>query len=226
MRSINRMAVSARGVRLIGGLALLLLGTSQLAIAQRRGGEIRRRTDDRGAEYFEVFADHTRGNHAYPAPMRADASSRKWPSKVTIRAESTWMIAPGTAVDANGRSAETCGSHGASCPGPNLPWGALLGRWVSVDAMDPFDLLSGSPRTKALTGWLKIGKQAMLDVPIPSRVSPSPYNPAGLAALSGLSGRAEFHYTPLVALQFVCNDASSEYYDNDGWLHVYQGWTW
>jgi hypothetical protein len=195
-----------------------------LVCAQRPGGEIRRRTDNQGREYFEVFADHVNGNHGYPAPMR----SGRRPKRVLIAAESTWSIAAGVVVDAGGGSSSCAGATGAAdrCPAPNLPWGALLARWVTLDITRDAALWETELSTKPVSAWFLAGKQKVVDVPIPSTVSPRPHKPVLLALFSELGKLEEFHYTPLVALQFECNDASSAFRDNDGWLHVYQQWQW
>jgi hypothetical protein len=192
--------------------------------AQRPGGEIRRRIDNQGREYFEVFADHINGNHAYPAPMRGG----HWPKRVAITAESTWTIAAGVIVDAGGASSGCAAATGAGgrCPAPNLPWGALLARWVSLDISREAALLQTELPSNPIAGWFLAAKQKVADVPIPSAISPRPYSPSVLALFSELGKLEEFHYTPLVGLQFVCNDASTAFRDNDGWLHVYQQWDW
>ena len=69
---------------------VLTLTLAGRILAQRPGGEIRKRTDAGGHEYFEVFADARRGEHGSPAPMRTVSGHPEWPTAVVVRAESTW----------------------------------------------------------------------------------------------------------------------------------------
>jgi hypothetical protein len=203
-------------LKTLGRLALLAFLTVQTSIPQRPGGEIRRRTDAQGKEYFEVFAEHPRGNHAYPAPARFEGQTVHLPRRVTIRAESTWIIAPGPdgTISADGKSPGTCAGRGLSCPAPDLPWGVLLARWVKLESA-----FAGST---PVTGWMRVGRQAMLELPLGISLHAVNAN----APFPEFNARAEFHYSPLIGLQFVCNDGEGRYADNDGWLHVYQDWTW
>jgi hypothetical protein len=189
--------------------------------AQRLGGEVRKRQDDRNQPYFEVFADHTHGNHGEPVPMRAGPPA-SWPTRVEIKAESFWMVDKSQAgrVDASGAGT------GRRLVAPQFPRGALIARWVSLDVENPPNLSYETLPTKPLSAWLLIGKKATVDLPIPAKVSPRPFRAIWQSMIPGLGAAEEFRYTPLVLLQYLCNDEVDGFADNDGWLHVYQTWTW
>jgi len=203
-------------------LPLLAVFLSRPGWAQRQGGEVRRRKDDQGRTYFEVFADHLSGNLAEPAPMRMEQGGARWPRRVSVRAESFWMIATGEngKVDANGIPAT-----GKPLVAPGLPQGALIARWTTLDLTQHPVLLSGV-KTTPISDWLMCGRNREIEVPIPAKVHPSPYIPNWLGALARLDPQQEFQYTPLVALQYQCNDELGGFGNNDGWLHVYQTWIW
>jgi len=198
--------------------AVLLLLAAVLSDGQRPGGEIRQRTDERKAIYYEVFADARNGEHGGPVPMRNTGQGPTWPRSVSIRGESTWAIrkTPHEFIDANGTK-ESC----SDCPVPTAPAGVLLARWVTLDMTNRLALLRPSP--VPVTFWTAVGKAATLAVPIPP-VSPKPYTPSGTPAIAGLTIGPELHYTPLLGLQYRINDGDIS--DNDGWLHVYQDWIW
>jgi hypothetical protein len=190
--------------------------------AQRLGGEIRKRKDDQNRFYFEVFADHINGNHGEPAPMRT-GSTAAWPLRVEIRGESYWMIDKSAAgrVDADGVTGTA-----RTLVAPEFPRGALIVRWVSVDAEAPPHLISDALPTKPLSGWILVGKKTTLDLPIPSKIAPRPFRALWQGMIPGIGQVEEFRYTPLVLLQYLCNDEVESFGDNDGWLHVYQTWIW
>jgi hypothetical protein len=186
--------------------------------AQRPGGEVRKRTDEKGAEYYEVFADARNGEHGGPAPMRLTSGGPKWPRSLTIRAESTWNLRKSLAesVDANGGN-ESC----PNCPLPSARAGALIARWAKLDVTSILGLLTRRS-TEPVTDWTFIGRSITIALPIPSLVAPKPL--ASPPTIPGIPVGPELAYTPLVALQYRIND--SDVSDNDGWLHVYQEWVW
>jgi hypothetical protein len=205
-------------------ISALLLAAALLA--QRRGGEIRERRDNQGREYFEVFADHSDGNHGFPVPMDGNGH---WAKAVDIRAESAWTIFAGVSgqVTADGKGPGSCApAAGDVCAAAPFPRGGLIARWVILDTTKPPNPFLQTVPTEPLTDWFFVGKQASIPTPIPDRVHPRPFSPPWLALYAGLSPDARFRYTPLVALQYLCNEYRNGYGDNDGWLHVYQQWTW
>jgi hypothetical protein len=207
------------------GMALVVLSSLSISVglkAQRPGGEVRKRTDDQKRVYFEVFADHINGNHGEPAPMRTGGPAT-WPRRVEIRGESFWMIdkSPGGRVDAGGGAGTA-----RRLVAPEFPRGALIARWVSLDAETPPRVIPDTLPTKPLSGWLLIGNKATLDLPIPTKVVPRPFRASWQSMIPGIGGAEEFRYTPLVLLQYLCNDDVDGFGDNDGWLHVYQTWIW
>lgn len=199
---------------LLTGLALL-----PTLNGQRPGGEIRKRQADRSRPYFEVFADHIQGNHGEPAPMRSGPPP-SWPARVEIHAESFWMVdkSPAGRVDAGGAGT------GRRLVAPAFPRGALIARWVSLDVETAPNLASGTLPTKPLSAWLLIGRKATLDLPIPGKIAPRPFRALWQSMIPGIGAAEEFRYTPLVLLQYLCNDEIDGFADNDGWLHVYQTW--
>ncbi len=205
----------------ITALLLSVLALSPGLHAQRPGGEIRKRQDDRNQPYFEVFADHTHGNHGEPAPMRPGPPP-SWPARVEIHADSFWMVdkSPAGRVDAGGSGA------GRRLVAPQFPRGALIARWVSLDVENPPNLSFETQPIKPLSAWLLIGKKATLELPIPAKVAPRPYRAMWQSMIPGLDPAEGFRYTPLVLLQYLCNDEIDGFGDNDGWLHVYQTWIW
>jgi hypothetical protein len=68
-----------------------------------------------------------------------------------------------------------------------------------------------------------VGTSTSVEVPV-QRAAPRPYTPAWLSLYQGLDAGPELRYTPLIGLQYQCND--TDFSDNDGWLHVYQEWIW
>jgi len=198
------------------GLLVLIV----LVMLERPGGEIRRRTDAKNREYYEVFADALNGNHAGPAPMHIVNGQPQWPKSIQITVEDTWRIArdPERPVGAGGKAGSGC----PSCPSPNQPWGALIARWVKLDMTKLPTALNSLP-TEPVSEWFVVSGAASFQVPT-AAVAPRPYRPLWLGLYPGLPATPELYYTPLLALQYRCND--SEMSDNDGWLHVYQVWTW
>ena len=203
---------------IVVALSLILAGSVS---AQRPGGEIRKRTDAGGNEYFEVFADARRGEHGSPAPMRTVAGHSEWPKLVLIRAESTWTTNKTAKdwFDGNGKQASVC----PACPAPSAPLGALIARWVKLDATKPPDIFGTSLPTEPLSLWFLVGIAASVEVPV-QKAGPTPFTPRFLSLYSGLDSGPEMHYTPLIALQYQCN--SNDFSNSDGWLHVYQEWRW
>jgi len=201
------------------------------AWAQRPGGEIRKRQDDHRRDYYEIFAEHPLGNHTDPAPMSMGSGVPKWPKSISIRAESSWFVSSDHSAsgiiyaDGTGPGTSKLDAHANDKRvARTLPKWALIARWVSFDTTKPPDFGSGTTPTKPISDWFLVGKGGVFDLPIPSKILPRVYRASWLGSLD--LQRSDLNYTPLVGLQFVCNDDVDGFVDNGGWLHVYQEWTW
>jgi hypothetical protein len=205
--------------------------------AQRPGGQILLRTDEAGRTYYEVRSEHPHGNHGGPVPMRLENGQPNWPRSVTVSARSFWRTKPeGTAgadVKPSG-SPLSKDSRAHELPAPALARWALIARWVTLDEPDlsslPVLLMSAltDVPTASLGPWVLVGDQNTIDVPIPAALKPTRRAPGTLLKLflGPLASRSEFHYVPLLGLQYKCNEYPSEHDDNSGWLHVYEQWNW
>src|SRR5215204_3481748 len=115
--------------------------------------------------YYEVRAEETCGNRGGTVPMFTSGS---WARRVTVRAESHWMIADGDngqPVFADGTGPGTDGRvPDNNCRFPGLRKWALVACWAAFEGN----------RVDPISPWFYVGRGGTFDVPIPSAIIPTP----------------------------------------------------
>lgn len=168
-----------------------------------RGGIIER-SDDSGRTYYEVRAECDPGN-ANPGgavPFRPSLGGGQWPKQIVIRPESYWWIdSTGGHIFADGTGPGTDRHGGPQMGGlaPSLPKWSLIGRWWTLQNdryYSDYFFCGGNP--------------TVLDIPLDILVNLQP-NGSGF-------------YEPSLHIVYQCNDDA--FFDNGGWIHVYQEFRW
>ena len=155
--------------------------------------------------YFEVRAANKDGNLGGAMPMIGDQTKASFPKKIHIRADSWWQVRnppgdPKVAVYADGTGPGATPPPAFRTVAPQFPAWSLIACWFSE---------SEGAKSK----WFYVGKDLTIYIP--------------LNILTELTATGPGSYTPLIYLQYLCNDeVDLSRSDNHGWLHVYQDWIW
>lgn len=158
------------------------------------------RQDEQGRTYYEARAGSQGGCRGGKAPnIGYTAGGFALPKQVRVIGASWWRIrGDGPQVYADG-SGET-GSTGGPVIFPGAPPWSLIACWVATR----YD-----GKEVRLAGPFYVGKEAVLNVPL---ITPSSI------------GSGSWGYDPGVYLRYWCNDEFTGFWDNDGYIHVYEQW--
>ena len=161
------------------------------------------RQDGQGRFYYEIRARNPHGNLGGSMPLSGGPGGAQFPRKVIIRAESFWFIRdPGQAgqeVYGDGSGPGAVGAGGPMIVPQFPPW-SCIARWYALE------------NGQTIGDWFYVGRGAEIDIPI--------------SMLGNVSVIGPGMYTPRLHIQYVCNDQAQGFFDNHGWLHVYQDWQW